>query len=81
MGGSPSIEVFGCTIAGGRIHTPARWSNDLKRLSQSEWLRRFGGFAGWAAPANVQLKCRHAASDNETNIPVSIFPKFVTFWR
>jgi hypothetical protein len=32
-----------------------------------------GGFAGHAAPANVLLKRRHAASDNKTNIPVPIF--------
>jgi hypothetical protein len=40
-------------------------------------LRRFGGFAGGAAPANVQLKRRHAASDNKTNIPAWIFRMLV----
>jgi hypothetical protein len=33
-----------------------------------------GGFAGHAAPANVLLKRRHAASDNKTDVPVPIFP-------
>jgi hypothetical protein len=44
-----------------------------KRLNQGEWLRRCGGFAGRAAPANVQLERRHAASENKTDIQVSIF--------
>jgi hypothetical protein len=43
-------------------------------------LRRFGGFAGGAAPANVQLKRRHAASDNKTNIPAWIFPNARLFY-
>ena len=38
------------------------------------WLRRAGGFAGRPAPANVLLKRRYDASDNQTNIQVSIFP-------
>ena|SRR6202795_3543360 len=38
------------------------------------WLRRAGGFAGRTAPANVLLKRRYGASDNKTNIQVSIFP-------
>jgi hypothetical protein len=38
------------------------------------WLRRVEVFTGRAAPANVLLKRRYAASDNKTNIPVPIFP-------
>jgi hypothetical protein len=45
-----------------------------KRLSQGTVAETRGGFAGHAAPANVLLKRRHAASDNKTNIPVPIFP-------
>jgi hypothetical protein len=45
-----------------------------KRLSQGAVAETRGGFAGHAAPANVLLKRRHAASDNKTDIPVPIFP-------
>jgi hypothetical protein len=33
------------------------------------------------APANVLLKRRHAASDNKTNIQVSIFPDFRSYFK
>jgi hypothetical protein len=36
-------------------------------------LRRFGDLPA-ERPANVQLKRRHAASDNKTSIPARIFP-------
>jgi hypothetical protein len=47
---------------------------EQKSVSAGRRLRRFGGFAGGAAPANVQLTRRNAASDNKTNIPAWIFP-------
>ena len=45
-----------------------------KRPSNGRRLGRLGGFAGRTAPANLLLKRGHAASNNETDIPVSIFP-------
>jgi hypothetical protein len=45
-----------------------------KRLSQGRMAETRWSFAGPMAPANVLLKRRHAASDNKTNIQVSIFP-------
>jgi hypothetical protein len=56
--------------------TPSRSSMaDEKSVSATGgWLRRAGGFAGRTAPANVLLKRRYGASDNQTNIQVSVFP-------
>ncbi len=45
-----------------------------KRPSQGRRLGRFGGFAGRTAPANLLLKRGRAASNNKTDIEVSIFP-------
>jgi hypothetical protein len=54
-----------------RDHQLLKWKSVSAR---GGWLRRVGGFAGRTAPANVLLRRRHAASDNKTNNPRSIFP-------
>jgi hypothetical protein len=43
MGEPLSAAVFGCTIAGSRIHTPARSPSGIESVSaRGEWPRRFG---------------------------------------
>jgi hypothetical protein len=58
------------TIAANDTPYAAPMIGQEKRLNQGgRGLRRFGGFAGRAAPENVQPKRRHAASDYKTDIP------------
>jgi hypothetical protein len=60
--------------ASGLRYTDAATNGRKASQPGGRWLRRVGGFAGRAAPANVLPKRRHAASDNKTYIQAWIFP-------